>query len=59
MAIKDIPPPIPTSKADALERAARWLNLAVKTETEGKPASMVNKALERAIDFEALAATLN
>jgi len=57
MAVSDLPKPLPATKADALERANHWLTLALKQEEQGK-AGMTQKALDRAVDYEALAFTL-
>jgi len=57
MALADLPKPLPATRAAALERANHWLSLALKQEEQNKP-GMVNKALERAVDYESLAFTL-
>lgn len=37
------------------EAAERWLNKAVQMEAEGKPTSLINKALDKACEYERLA----
>lgn len=34
------------------EAAERWLNKAVQMEAEGKPTSLINKALDKACEYE-------
>ena len=35
-----------------MEEALRWLDKAIRMESEGKPATLVNKALEKACNLE-------
>lgn len=46
------------TRAENLQQAAEWLDRAVRLEGEGKSASMVNMAFNRALQFENHAFTL-
>lgn len=52
------PTDLPKTRIEGIAKAWSWLDKAVVMEAEGKSASLVNRALDRACEFENYAFTL-